>query len=265
MVDERFPLFHGTTARAAAGIVRDGWQAMDPAALVRDVALAHGVQPELVWEELRTEPQAFLHGDDRGGVASFCLRFGVAAHEWAQRAPEARREALWSIWRLQNPDRARDWTTQVDGHLWVLAHLVDDAPAVIEIQVSYAELMEWRATGASNGHTNKLPPRELLLHPDVHFPEIAIGVPLWFPKNEMVVHPVERHVDWDLFAALLGMDRDTFIGEAERGALGPKGRGGAGAPWRGTAWWPLTQVVRVLRERGRPVEWSRCCQCLTAG
>lgn len=248
------PLFHGTTKRAALSITTHGWQPQDLSAIVQETALRHGVAADALWADLRSAGGVYASQIGRGRWASFAVRLDLAIHSWAQRAPEARREALWGVWRLRNPDRASNWTTHTDGHAFVLSHMSDDDPVVIEVQIPYGEL---RAQGARSGgfHLSDLVPVEWLTDPHgLVVPEIAIPAPLP-PRQEQRLHRVDRHVEWDVFAHLLDLPAEEFIRQAERGKFGPKGTGGEHLPGH-RAWWPQRQVERVLRRAGRPVPWA---------
>ncbi len=245
-------LFHGTTLSAARRVEREGWLPRDMREVVADVATEHGREAREVWAELAGQGQAYATQDGRGRWASFALRHDVAALDWAQRAPEIRREALWAVWRLENPGRAADWPVHTDGHLFVLRHLADDQPAVVEVSFDYDELV---ALGAMSGgfHLRPLLPEDMLRAEAVRIPEVAIPAPLPPPPG-LRVHEVERAVDWDVFALLLGLERDEFVEQAEAGAFGPKMP--VAFLSNGSASWPLPVVEAELHRRGLPVPWQ---------
>ena len=49
----------------------------------------------------------------------------VRAGGWADRAPEATWDALWSVYRVRHAEVGWGWTTP-QGHLWVLAQRLYD-------------------------------------------------------------------------------------------------------------------------------------------
>src|SRR5882762_5355799 len=98
---ETAALFHATTASAAKDILARGWRAINPRVIVDGVADDCGEQGAAVWQDL-TEWSRFVTQPGREGWVSFATTFESAAR-WAQRAPEAKWEALWAIWRLRHP------------------------------------------------------------------------------------------------------------------------------------------------------------------
>lgn len=261
--DRTVRLFHGTTTDAAQGIVTDGFTQFDPTDAVDQVARQHGHSPAEVWRVLESDAGFWLTRGIRGADASFALQFDIAAHSWAQRAPEFRREALWAVWLLDHPDHDRPWTQHAAGHLWVNAHLSLQAPVVLEVQVSVEELLEWSASAVMNGRPLPLDSQNVsfLLRPGI--PEIAIPTTLWFPPEDFTQHHVQRRVEWEEFALLLGMGTDEFIAASNAGEFGPKGVGQSSHPLaQATVRYPKEQVETVLSQRRTGVSYLGQCPCL---
>jgi hypothetical protein len=254
-VTRTLPLFHGTTVTAAQRIVEQGFVHLDPQTVVAEVAKTHDLEVDQLWKVIADEPQFYLDGAERTGDTSFTPGFDAAAHSWAQRAPESRREALWAAWLLTNPDHVEPFHLNVDGQVWVLAHLIDDQPAVIRIDVTMEELVEWEGMAVVGGRRLPLAP---FLQQRFGPPEIAFPHELAFPPNDITVTPVERHVELDVYASLLGVDMAGFVELDKAGALGARG---AGRP-QDVTWWPLETVSTVLTARDRSADWSKCCSCL---
>lgn len=251
-MDQPVQLFHGTTARAAASIVRDGWRPLDVRAAVQAEALLLNEDADKVWANILAEPQSYLGRQGRGQRASFALSYERAAHRWAQRAPECRREVLWAVWRLRHPDRARTWPQQADGHAWVLRRLLDDQPAVLAITAPYSELVAAGARMSSFRDTPLVPYERLTGH--VAWPEVAVPLPMRLDVTTAVVTVVSRHVEADIYRLLLGLSTEEFEHLARAGSLGSKGSGDEDLMRLGVtqSWWPLETVQRVLGEQGAP-------------
>jgi hypothetical protein len=138
---------------------------------------------------------------------------------------------------------------QIDGHALVLAQMVDDEPAVLEIRLSYRELLALGARVAEARHPDftaqevrakefdvtkydlskmvqvledLTPFAELQPQADKTLPELAVPLPFALPAGSRL-HMVPRHVPWDVYAYLLGLDGPTFIELAERGQFRPWG------------------------------------------
>ena len=87
-------LWHGTTESAAKQIAADGFKPTDTASLVALTAAACGADPAAVVAALRAANRFVQIQDGRDNAAWFASDKERAVR-WAQRAPEARWEALW--------------------------------------------------------------------------------------------------------------------------------------------------------------------------
>jgi hypothetical protein len=123
-------------------IVRDGWQPTDVIDTVADVATAHDLDPEDVIEDLEKYYRFTLHAGR--GTTSFAPNRRDAEHAWAQRAPEAKYESLWAVYRIKHMrlDDPWYWNTDVAGHAWVWDQMRADQLAVVSYTTCYAEMVE---------------------------------------------------------------------------------------------------------------------------
>lgn len=237
-------LYHGTTLRAAERICEVGWQQQDSAALVSHVAAEHGVDAERIWADLTAYGRFLVVESDRGSVGSFCTSKRFTAARWAQRAPEALWELLWAVWRVKFSGQTElySWNLDVAGHTWVFQQMCTEPLAVVTFRTTYEDL---RALGARAGGFGSGPvtPRLLAL-PTA---EVAVPLPLWPDRADLVVEPVERQVEWDVFARLLRLEDQEFIQRAEAGDFGPSGlkTEPAGVPGE-RPWWPWSVVQTQL-------------------
>lgn len=227
-VPKRVTLFHGTTKSAADRIESDGWRTLDPRELVERTAAVHAEVPQRVWADLERWSRFVTHRG-RTGWVSFASTYDRAAR-WAQRAPEAKWEALWAIWRLRNPDLADTWTTNGNGEIWVFQQMLDDPPVVITAEVPVTELHEggfesWKEAPLSNDQIEFIP----------HLPDIRALCPAP-PEWISAVDLVPRRVYTPLAADFLALDFHTFVLRAKTGQFGPSfleedDKGGRWWPW----------------------------------
>jgi hypothetical protein len=84
----------------------------------------------------------FTHLDARLGTVSTTAD-ADKAESYANRAPEATWEALWSVYALQRRELADEYYQSDEGHFWVLAQQMADPPVVIEAQAPLAALRQW--------------------------------------------------------------------------------------------------------------------------
>ena len=218
MGDLPLTLYHGTTLPAAQAILAEGWRPVDVDAVVDAIAIEHGIDPARVWAELRSLNR-YATSEGRGARASFCTNREVTLHSWTQRAPEAKWEALWSVWRLRHPDVAPEWAGSTPGYVWVWKQMRSDRLGVLAWETSYDEIVALRG----HGHAfRRVPlPDPVLLHIPGASWEIGFDVPFTPPRDRLSVIEVDRHVDYLMFADLLGLTREEFIAREESGRFAP--------------------------------------------
>jgi hypothetical protein len=246
-----FELFHGTTQPSAERILHEGWKAFDVNNVVMSMATSHGVDPEVIALDLASYNR-FIRGPGRGRNVFFCADPLKAEHQWAQRAPEAKWEILWSIWRVKNGVTFPEpWNAMIQGHAWVWEQTKETPLAVIALTVTHAEL---HRLGALNGGfgLRPLPPR---LDPKLTV-EVAIPLPFKPARNRIAVRTVPRHVDWDVFAHLLNLTPEEFKDADRRGKFGPNASDGIPVdrigPWASLPWWTTKHVAAYLASKERP-------------
>jgi len=127
---------------AAASIRKRGFRPTPVAELISDVAEQYGIPHAHLRDHLATNGR-FTDLDHRVGSTSFTSERGRAG-SWAQRAPEARWEALWSVYRLRHPELGDDWNQSDEGHFWVMAQDIHDPPAVVEVRAALNDLRSVR-------------------------------------------------------------------------------------------------------------------------
>ncbi|MFP3714708.1 hypothetical protein [Puerhibacterium sp. TATVAM-FAB25] len=243
MNDDLVTLYHGTTRAAAEKILVEGFVAPRIGSTVEELARIHEVAPDALWADLK-ERAAFVsieHG--RGSRVSFTPQRSVAESDWAQRAPEYRRDVLWSVWRLRYAEQRKPdyWHQDVAGHAWVVEQLHSSDPVLITMTLARDELFALDAHVGGFRHSVLTPKGMSLFN---IFPEIAFPLP-FEPPVPLEVTPIQRRIGWDVFAHWLGLSREEFIAEHESGAFGPAGVG----DFEVSPWWPLSAVDEVLTAR----------------
>ena len=117
-------------------------------------------------------------------------------------------------------------------------------PAVIEIDVTYEELVILDAVNEGFSHTKLLPED---LFGSVGHPGVAIPAP-FSPTERLRVRHVDRDVCWDVFAHLLNVDVEIFKSRAGAGEFSAPSSDDV--PSRlmeeGRPWWSLGAVFQWL-------------------
>jgi hypothetical protein len=129
-------LWHGTTKSAAERIVDRGFEPMSMSAIVGGVALEHGLIESDLFETLKAAGRYAAHQPDRDDGVWFATS-RVKVINWAQRATEARWEALWAVWWLTHGGYEQDpspWLN-ADASGWHARQFFADPPAVVEVEV----------------------------------------------------------------------------------------------------------------------------------
>lgn len=242
-------LFHGTTWTRAQRILEEGWQPQDVFGIVEDVAAQFGSEASLLLEDMRRYGGHLTSESGRGGHVSFTASRPNAFWTWSQIAPEARREALWAVWRSRfaaDEESRLWWTRDLDGRQWVLEQLSDDKPALVTVTLTREE---WAAAAVDHGHADRA-----MSLPDEVFDRLAefrVRQP-FRPRAEAVeVEELPRIVDWEILAKMLGLSRDEFVKKADAGEFGVPGHEATptGHPFE-IPWWSLEAVDEILAREG---------------
>ena len=235
---ETVTLFHGTTRSAAQRIQEEGWRNIDIRSAVEDVADRYEVERSAIWRDLEKWSRFVTH-QGRQGWVSFAATFERASR-WAQRAPEAKWEALWAVWRVQHPHAADNWTMNGEGEEWVFREMLPDPPVVMTARVPSSELHE-----GGFASSTELPLDENKLEWLEAIADIRTRCPA--PAEWAVnVEQVPRRVYPPLAADMLGLDFQAFVADAVAGKWGqpewdpddPNGK-----------WWPWDSFCRFVTQR----------------
>lgn len=204
-------LWHGTTESAAKRIADGGFERMDTVRIVSEVAVEHGLDPADVLSVLRTAGRFVVIQQGRDDAVWFATSKDKA-DRWAQRAPEARWEALWAAWWLQNGgyEQAPSPWMRSDAAAWHARQFFDDPPAVVEVRVPVD-----RVQGQG-----PLSPVDVITRVQIGTPQLSVTHPIpaaWILGYEVL----PRHVDFTPAAGLLQLDFDELTHLVDSGAAPP--------------------------------------------
>lgn len=192
-------LWHGTTVSAAERITTDAFCTLDVAEVIDATAEEFGVGSAEVLDTLRRMRRFAVIQDERNRSAWFAVTPEKAAR-WAQRAPEARWEALWAIWVIRSgtdPTSAIPWTDTLAAG-WHERQLWPDPPAVVEVRVPADRLQDehQRVIGDLDSFVR--------LYSEGAWPEVSVSHPL--PSDWVVGYQTfDRTVEFTAAAGILGM------------------------------------------------------------
>lgn len=220
-------VFHGTRRSLAQSICDTGFAPIDVATQIATVAATQRVSVDELDAHLDAASR-FTHLDLRPDSVFVCADRGRAAR-WASRAPEATWEALWSVYRMRHPELGDFYAQSMEGRLWVLAHQLDDPPAVVRATAPLGALQMSSGMSASQMWTT------LGISPQ-KFYEFFTTVPeLRALPGQVTAHDFEvvpQPVEPDLASFLAGLDEDTFRRQARAGSWGElRGLDEPQGPW----------------------------------
>lgn len=197
-------LWHGTTASAAERLVADGFKAVDAREIVATTAAEFGADCTQVLDTLCLMHRFVVGQDERNRSAWFAATPNKAAR-WAQRAPEARWEALWAVRVIRcgsDPRSATPWNDTSSAG-WHARQLWSDPPAVVEVRVPADRLQ-----GADQQVIGDLE-SFVQLAPEGLWPEVSVSHPL--PRDWVVgFETIDRTVDFTAAAGILGMTTEEL-------------------------------------------------------
>jgi len=234
-------LYHGTTDGAADCIQTEGWTHVDVAAMVEEVAVHHGESSDEVWRWLRRWAR-FATFEGRGDSAWFCGS-RTSAQGWAERAPEARWEALWAIWSIRNgvelnpyePDAQGPWNLPAAA-AWHTREMSAFGATVLTVEVPLDSL---RASVSEHDYEWLREGTDL-----EDLPEIKLELPI---RPEFIVgrEAVDRRVDFIAAAALLGLSNDELTEAIRAGVIREPDQ----PEITGTSWtWPWSELSQRIAE-----------------
>lgn len=132
-------VFHGTTAASAEQIAQVGFQPLDRGAVLTEVAQAYGVPVGQLVGSLESMGRMVVGLRNRVRYVSAATTV-EGTWSWANRAPEARWEALWGVWwATHGTDEWGPWTNPAVAACHLRQRLAD-APVAIEVHVPGTEL-----------------------------------------------------------------------------------------------------------------------------
>lgn len=246
-------VYHGTRQSSAAGTLREGFHPIPVADQIAAVADTYEVPLVAVEEHLQLKSR-FTHHDARGGTLSTTGDIDQAG-SWANRAPEATYEALWSVYAHCHPELGDDYFQADEGHFWVMAQQMADPPVVVEARAPLGALRAWQFDAGKtaieilsimlmNGRTVEDFRRRF-----ARTPEWRVAV-----DQVTMISPVPAHtrVSRLILEYMSAEDPDTFGEQLSRGRWAdPDGYGRDGMPWWSfdTVWSWLTPQRRAQLEQ----------------
>jgi hypothetical protein len=227
-------LWHGTTESAAKQIAVNGFKSADTTALVMLAAAECGADAEGTIAALRAAGRFVLIQDGRDNAIWFASRREEAAR-WAQRAPEARWEALWGVWWQTHGGleaMSAPWADPVAA-AWHAEHFFADPPTVLEVRIPLSRIQD---------SYQSAPPTDeaAILASDATEVTVAFPVPAdWVVDYEIV----PRRIDFVAAAGLLGLTTAELAQRVDVGEIA-----GCKAPEvPGHAWyWELDDLMPLL-------------------
>lgn len=142
-------VYHGTRRSLAAAILREGLRPTPVPQQVAATAQEHGVPLHAIQDHLSNNNRFSTLDSDREETVSTTADADRAAR-WAQRAPEARWDALRAAFVHKHPDLGDTNTLNEAADFWVMAQHIDDPPVVIELRSTLGSLT---SHGLSTGKT----------------------------------------------------------------------------------------------------------------
>lgn len=235
-------VFHGTRRSAAEQIRTQGFHPVSVTDQIETAAAAHGVDlGELLVHMKNT--YRYTHSDPRPDSVSLVADFERASG-WANRSPEAARDALMSIYRMAHPDPDDEPGWKAAPQFWVLTQLSHrDPPAVLTVQAPAAVL--GRAQGRDDTALDLLV--EMGERGDAAgFEEMFQKMPEWRSRpgdlTAVSVTVVAVQVDRMVLEYMADVSREEMSGQIREGIWGePAGFDSAGMPW-----WKFSDVWRRL-------------------
>jgi hypothetical protein len=159
------------------------------------------------------------------------------AARWAQRAPEARCEALWAVWWLNNGGAElvpHPWL-RPDASAWHARQFFADPPAIVEIRVPVDRLQD--------EYQVPLSPNLSAYAVQRGSPQLSVAYPV--PAEWVVGYEIlPRQVEFTAAAGILGLEIDELGRQVDTGAIIPCRplRQQYGYDW----YWHLDEILTLL-------------------
>ena len=176
-------------------------------------------------------------------------RIPIRPGSWANRAPEATRDALGSVYRLLHSDLGDDWYQSDEGDFWVLAQQMTGPPVIIAVTAPITALRAWPHEHTAADLLEGL----IRAGQSDQFPELFLMDPEWRAEPSQLklaetFQEVPTRLDRHLAMFMSGEDPATFNDSVREGHWGePGGYDRAGMPWWsfGEIWRRLTPMRRA--------------------
>jgi hypothetical protein len=235
------PVYHGTRMSLAERILCSGFAPLAVTTQIENIAAEYDVSMDDLVEDLKAYNR-FAVVDLRPDTI-FVTGDAANAGSWADRAPEATWDALWAVYRIQNPEVGWDWNMSNEGHLWVLAQRLDDPPAVLAASAPLGALRN-----RNSGHTAADGFRDAIESgsADAFLTESWLfrASPEWLVDpcdlTPTGCQPVSMRVDHSLLTFMSGESTETFVEQLRAGFWGEPGVGSD--PDDAPPWYPFEQV-----------------------
>jgi hypothetical protein len=203
-------LWHGTTESAAKTIAVGGFKSADTAALVRLTAVECGADPAGAAAALRDGHRLVLVQDGRDDAVWFATD-RVRAARWAQRAPEAKWEALWGVWWHSHGGYdalPAPWDDPAAA-AWHAERFFTDPPAVLKVTVQLSRIQD--------RYQSPLPAARAAIFAS-RAAEVSVAYPVpaeWVVDYEVV----PRQIDFVAAAGLLGLTITELTRRVDAGEI----------------------------------------------
>lgn len=208
-IDETVTLWHGTTSDRAENIARSGFQPINLASELREVAERYGVTVGVLTQALADHSRFAVIQHVRSELTWLAVSIDNAMR-WAARAPEARWEALWGVWWVtRDTDDPTPWRTP-QAAAWHAQQFFGVTPAVIELGVPVSCVLD--------GHGQAVTPETVRDETQLDAAELSI----WPPGDARWVKHIQRTrrpVEFTAVAGLLGVSLETLSNLVEEEQL----------------------------------------------
>lgn len=176
----------------------------------------------------------FTRLDERLGTVSLTAD-PQRAGGWANRAPEATWEALWSVYALRHTDLGGSYYQSDEGHFWVMAQMMADPPAIVGAAAPMAALRSWQWSAGDTA----LEILERLIAQGCtvdDFTDLYMRKPEWRAEigevTFIVIQPAPIRLERHVVMFMSGEEPEPFNHQLRAGDWGePVGYDQVGMPW----------------------------------
>lgn len=255
-------LYHGTRRSLATEILRDGFRPTPVDDQTAAVAATYRIRPAQLRDQLSLNPNFSTSDPERGATVSTTADPYRAAR-WAERAPEAARDALRAVYLLMHPEDDDRQGNSWAADFWLMAQRVDDPPVTVEVRTRLGAIQCWGHTPGATAL--KIIERNLSARRSIDdIAEALTETVMGFYSHELnsvsewrvavenadavgASGPLPFRVSFGLLGYLSELPLDQLGRQVQAGAWGPSGR--EGRP--DDDWWPLDRVWSELSSQRR--------------